>query len=114
MIVASTEEAAEASPREAAKTSLVLLPGRPELAIQVRDALLARGERAVVIDDSLIPDSAVAAVLRALDLAGVIAISSRALPEATIAEIEEFASATLLIEARQGEAAILRALAVTL
>jgi len=114
MIVASTDEVAEASPRETTRTSLILLPGKPKLAIQVRDALLARGERAVVIDDSLIPDSAVVAVLRALDLAGVIAVSSRALPEATIAEIEEFASGALLIEDRQGEAAILKALAVKL
>ena len=40
---------------------------------------MARGERAVVIDDALIPDSAVAAVVHALDLAGVIAVSSRTL-----------------------------------
>jgi hypothetical protein len=44
-----------------------------------------------VIDDELIPDSAVPAVVRALDLAGVIAVTSRKLSSAQIAEVESFA-----------------------
>jgi sulfate adenylyltransferase large subunit len=72
----------------AVRPKLILLLGRSDLAARVRDALLARGERAVVIDDALIPDSAVAAVVRALDLAGVTAVSSRLLASATLAEIE--------------------------
>jgi bifunctional enzyme CysN/CysC/sulfate adenylyltransferase subunit 1 len=66
----------------------------------------------VVIDDSLIPDSAVAAVVRALDLAGVTAVSSRALSQATIAEIEGFASGAVRLDDGSDEATILKALAV--
>jgi sulfate adenylyltransferase large subunit len=106
--------AVEESLSSAAKFSLILLPGKEELAVRVRDTLVTRGERAVVIDDSLIPDSAVAAVVRALDLAGVIAVSSRALSQATIAEIESFAPGTVRVENGVDEEAILQALAVKL
>ena len=77
----ASTETTEASLGDARRPALILLPGRAELSVRVRDALIARGERAVVIDDSLIPDPAVAAVVHALDLAGVIAVSSRKLVE---------------------------------
>jgi bifunctional enzyme CysN/CysC/sulfate adenylyltransferase subunit 1 len=112
MIVAPAAEVADTALTGASKASLILLPGHGELAAHVRDALLARGERAVVIDDSLIPDSAVAAVVRALDLAGVTAVSSRALSQATIAEIEGFASGAVRLNDGSDEATILKALAV--
>ena len=112
MIVAPAAEVADTALTGASKASLILLPGHGELAAHVRDALLARGERAVVIDDSLIPDSAVAAVVRALDLAGVTAVSSRALSQATIAEIEGFASGAVRLDDGSDEATILKALAV--
>jgi bifunctional enzyme CysN/CysC/sulfate adenylyltransferase subunit 1 len=102
------------SPVGAARLSgLILLPGRAELAARVRDALVAHGGRAVVIDDPLIPESAVAAAVRALDLAGVIAVSTRALSPATLTEIESFAG---IARPQDGadEEAILKALAVTL
>ena len=73
----------------------------------MRDALLARGERAVVIDDPLIPDSAVPSVVRALSLAGVIAVSSRMLPQAMLAEIEGFAPGAVRVEDDEDEEAIL-------
>jgi sulfate adenylyltransferase large subunit len=111
MIVAAAEHA-EASLGDASKASLILLPGRGELAAHVRDALIARGERAVVIDDSLIPDSAVAAVVRALDLAGVIAVSARALSQDTIAEIEGFAPGAVRLDDGSDDEAILKAFAV--
>ena len=66
--------------------------------MRVCDALVARGDRAVVIDDALIPDSAVPAVVRALELAGVIAVSARTLPQATIAEIEGFGAGGVRVE----------------
>jgi len=91
---------------------LILFAGQDELVTRVRDALVARGERAVVIDDSLIPDSAVAAVVRALDLAGVIALSSRRLSQATIAEIDGFAHGAVRLEDGSDEEEILKALAV--
>ena len=112
MIVGPAAETADAALTGASKASLILLPGRGGLAAHVRDALLARGERAVVIDDSLIPDSAVAAVVRALDLAGVTAVSSRALSQETIAEIEGFASGAVRLDDGSDEETILKALAV--
>ncbi len=78
------------------RPSLVLVPGKPDLAAQLRDALTARHERAIVIDDPLIPDSAIAAVVRALDLAGVTAISSRTISTDALTEIEAFASSTVV------------------
>jgi bifunctional enzyme CysN/CysC/sulfate adenylyltransferase subunit 1 len=106
--------AVEAALSGASRLSLIVLPQRDGLADRVRDVLVARGERAVVIDDALIPDSAVAAVVRALDLAGVIAVSSRALPQAAIAEIEGFASGAVRLEEGADEDAILKALTVKL
>ena len=61
--------------------AVVLLPGRPALAEQLREHLEAHGYRAAVIDDELIPDDALLAVVRALDLAGVTAISARSLAD---------------------------------
>ena len=101
----------KASLGDARRPALILLPGRTELAGRVRDALAALGERSVVIDDALIPDSAVTAVARALELAGVIAVSSRRLPQDMIAEIEGFAAGAVRVEESADEEAILKALA---
>jgi len=98
---------------DARRLALVLLPGRAVLAERVCDALIARGERAVVIDDPLIAESAVAAVVRALDLAGVIAVSSRRLTQDAIAEIEGFAPGAVRVEESADEEAVLKALTVT-
>jgi bifunctional enzyme CysN/CysC/sulfate adenylyltransferase subunit 1 len=43
----------------------------------LRLELVHRGQRAVVIDDEFIPESALAGAVRALQLAGVTAISAR-------------------------------------
>lgn len=114
MIVAPVTESAETSGADRSRPSLVLLRGRQGLALLVRDALVARGERAVMIDDSLIPDSAVAAVVRALDLAGVIAISSRDLRHSEVVEIGSFASGAVRVEDGSDEMAILNSFAVSL
>jgi bifunctional enzyme CysN/CysC/sulfate adenylyltransferase subunit 1 len=106
----ASPETTEASLGDARRPALILLPGRAELAVRVRDALIARGERAVVIDDSLIPDPAVAAVVHALDLAGVIAVSSRALSQDAITAIEGFAPGAVRVEDGADEEAILEAL----
>jgi len=100
-----------ATPR---RLSLVLLAGREELAARVRDALVARGERAVLVDDALIPDTAMAAVVRALELAGVVAVSSRRLDAATLGEIEGFANGAVLIGDGADEEAILQSIAAKL
>jgi bifunctional enzyme CysN/CysC/sulfate adenylyltransferase subunit 1 len=93
------------------RISLIALPGRTHLAEQVRDALAELGQRAVVIDDPLIPDSAIASVVRALDLAGVTAVTARVLSQDTIAEIRAFASGAVRLEDKADEAEILKALA---
>jgi bifunctional enzyme CysN/CysC/sulfate adenylyltransferase subunit 1 len=92
--------------------SLVLVPGRDDLAVRLRDLLVARGERAVVIDDALIPDDAVVAVVRALELAGVVAVSSRTLDAAVLAEVQRVAKGAVLIDDGPDEEAILQAIAV--
>ena len=112
MIVGPAAEVAEGAPRDRKDAALILLSGRGELAVRVRDALAARGERALVIDDALIPDSAVPAVVRALQLAGVIAVSSRRLAQATIAEVESFKAGGVRVEDGADDEAILKALAV--
>jgi len=112
MIVAPLADSSEIAIRDANSTSLLLLPGNDELAARVRDALLARGEQAIVIDDPLIPDSAVAAVVRALDLAGVTAISTRNLSPATLGAIAGFAQGAVRTEYGADEEAVLNAIAV--
>jgi sulfate adenylyltransferase large subunit len=111
MIVAPTADRHHGSSTHPA---LILLSGHRDLVLQIRDALAARGERAVVIDDPLIPDSAVAAVVRALDLAGVIAISARELTQDTMTEIETFAPARIRTPEGDDESEILKSLAVKL
>jgi sulfate adenylyltransferase large subunit len=79
--------AIESGAGEGEQASLVLVPGKAALAERVRDAMEARGHRAVVIDDALIPDDAFLPVVRALELAGVTAISSRTLSAERLAEV---------------------------
>jgi sulfate adenylyltransferase large subunit len=93
--------------------SLILLPGRAELAAKIREALAARGEQAVIIDDIHIPDSAFSAAVRALDLAGVIAISARTLPQPTIDAIDDFVSGTVAVEDSSNTSDIVKRYSVT-
>jgi sulfate adenylyltransferase large subunit len=102
---------ADTPQEETGRPKLILLPGRSNVAIRVRDALLARGERAIVIDDPLIPETAIAAVIRALELAGVTAISSGHLSRATLAQIESFAQGSVHTGYGEDEEAILKAIA---
>jgi bifunctional enzyme CysN/CysC/sulfate adenylyltransferase subunit 1 len=108
MIVAPVADTSTGATR---RPALILLPNRSDLAERVQDALGSRGERAIVIDDALIPDSSIAAVVRALDLAGIIAISSRTLAKDTIASIESFASGAVRVEEGADDEAILDSLA---
>jgi sulfate adenylyltransferase large subunit len=57
--------------------AFILLQGEETTAITLREELHHIGQRAVIIDDPLIPESALPAVARALQLAGVTAISAR-------------------------------------
>lgn len=93
MIVA----AVESSLVDERRAVVVLVAGRTELAERVREALSVQGERAVSIDDVLIPDAAVAGVVRALQLAGVIAISTRVVNPEVLAQIESFAESGVVL-----------------
>ena len=105
--------AAEATYKDAERTLLVLVPGRTALAERVRDALGAQGERAVVIDDALISDDALVGVVRALQLAGVVAVSARVLDESVLAQLESFAKKGLVVGDGLDEDEILRLAGVT-
>jgi bifunctional enzyme CysN/CysC/sulfate adenylyltransferase subunit 1 len=101
------------SPGEARWPALILLPGRAVLAARVQDALIARGVRAVAIDDALFADTDLPVVVRALSLAGVTALSSRVLSQAVIAEIEGFAPGAVRVEESTDEETVLKDLAGT-
>jgi len=104
MIVAAVEGAVD----EVSRAALVLVPGRVEFAKKLVDDLHLQGQRAVNIDDALIPEAAVAGVVRALQLAGVVAVSTRKLDAATVAAIEGFAGDDLVLGEALEEAEILR------
>ncbi len=87
MIVAAVDSSVE----DERRAVFVSVPGNSRLAEQVREALITRGERAVVVDDALIPDDSLVGVVRALQLAGVVAVSARVLDGAYLAQIERFA-----------------------
>jgi len=74
MISAAIDDAEEAV---AHKPGFLFLPGDENAAISLREELHHHGHRAVIVDDPLIPESALVAVTRALQLAGVTAISAR-------------------------------------
>ena len=66
---------------------LIHLPGQVQALQDLLASLVAAGQRAVIIDDPLIPESSLPAVVRALQLAGVIALSAREeiSPDSTVA-----------------------------
>ena len=76
---------------DTARTSLVLLGARKDVAASLKTALVERGENVVLIDDDLITEAAIPSVVRALELAGAIAISTRTIPQAVLGEIKSFA-----------------------
>lgn len=93
--------AAESADGERSRTTLVLVPERPELAERLREALELRLQRVAVIDDALIPNDALIAVVRALEIAGVTAITARPLSTERIAElvraVEGFAAGSVVL-----------------
>jgi len=104
--------AAESVAGEGLQAALVLVPGRAALAEHVRDALEARGQRAVVIDDVLISDDALVAAVRALELAGVTAITARSLAAERVADVvravEGFAEGSVVLGDGVDEDEVLR------
>jgi bifunctional enzyme CysN/CysC/sulfate adenylyltransferase subunit 1 len=78
----------------------------------VREALEIRLQRVVVIDDALIPDDALVPVVRALELAGVTAVTSRLLSVERLAEVvravEGFAESAVVVGEGLGDDEVLR------
>jgi sulfate adenylyltransferase large subunit len=100
MILGPVAEAALAVDSSGSEASsrpvLCLLPGRPQDAERLLATFLAGGERAILIDHPDIPDESVPAVVRALQLAGVIAVTSRLLdPEIEAATVTVAGSSVL-------------------
>ncbi|WP_348267095.1 sulfate adenylyltransferase subunit CysN [Edaphobacter paludis] len=93
MIVAAMETSSETT----ARTVLVWVPEQKTVAERVVEALQLRGEPAVLVDDALIPDAALAGAVRALQLAGVVAVTARSLDVDALARIEGFAEDGVLL-----------------
>ncbi len=113
MIVAAMETSFQTSSQTAARTVLVWVPERAALAGRVVEALNIGGERAVLVDDALIPDAALAGVVRALQLAGVIAVTGRALNVDLLAKMEGFAEDGVLLGEGLDDAGVLRLVGVS-
>jgi bifunctional enzyme CysN/CysC/sulfate adenylyltransferase subunit 1 len=105
---AMISESVEVAPEDEARPVLVLLPGREALAERVRERLFLRGERAVNIDDALIPESALVGVVRALQLAGVIAVSARSVDADILDQIDTFIEGGLLTGEGMSDDEVLR------
>jgi bifunctional enzyme CysN/CysC/sulfate adenylyltransferase subunit 1 len=91
MIVAAVAPV-EKRTTEAKGAAFVWLRGLPGEAAVLRDELRDRGRAAVIVDDALIPEGSLAGAVRALHLAEVTAISSRAaLGAATLEAVREVA-----------------------
>jgi hypothetical protein len=91
MILAAVTPLEESS-AQAHDAAFVWLRGLPGDAAVLLDRLRDAGRAAVIVDDPLIPESSLAGVVRALQLADVTAISARAeLAEATLAAVKEAA-----------------------
>ena len=91
MILGAVQAQASRS-TESSGAPFVWLRGLADDAVGVRDVLSRRGKGAVIVDDPLIPEASLPGVIRALQLAGVIAISARDwLSAETLAGIREAA-----------------------
>ena len=93
MILGSVDDPKSDALHTVRRSSLIAIAGRPAVTARVLEILLSRGAHAVLIDDPLISNDSLVAVLRALDLAGVTALTSRSLDPQLAAAIKESASA---------------------
>lgn len=91
MILAATGPLSSSSV-SANEAAFIWLRGQPGEAAILRETLRERGRTAVIIDDPYIPESSLAGVVRALQLADVTAISARSeLSASTLAAMKESA-----------------------
>lgn len=104
MILSATDMKSET----AARTVLVWVPEQQAIADRLVEALALRGEHALCIDDALIPDATLAGAVRALQLAGVVAVTARPLDVHALAQIESFAEDGVVLGEGRDEDEILR------
>jgi bifunctional enzyme CysN/CysC/sulfate adenylyltransferase subunit 1 len=97
MIVSDVTDETTSPEKPPRPSSLIAVPGRVALAHTLRDAILARGQSAVVVDDPLIEESSLAGVVRALELANVVAITSRSLTHQTLLAIRDVAESEVRV-----------------
>lgn len=76
MLLRPDTAAAETSVGSAGAT-FIHLPGDRETVVRLQEEIAARGRKAILLDDPLIPEAAWTGVLRALQLAEVVALSAR-------------------------------------
>ena len=87
MICASADPQSE---KHSSLHAFLWFQGRPSEAKRMQQKLSDAGKSSVIIDDPAIPEQAMPAVIRALELAGVIAISARAdLNSTTVTAIQD-------------------------
>jgi bifunctional enzyme CysN/CysC/sulfate adenylyltransferase subunit 1 len=99
------DEASLPGAEAATRTAFLWLRDRPQEAAALRDRLRDRGLRAVVLDDPLIPESSLAGAVRALQLAGVTALSSQsALSESTLTALRQVAGEAFFEKAEDATA----------
>lgn len=112
MIVGAVDGAVDGDSRAA----LILVPGRVDLAEQLREALEIRLQRVAVIDDALIPDDALVPVVRALQLAGVTAITARLLSAealgSVVRSVESFADGNVVLGEGLSDSEVLKLIGV--
>ncbi len=76
MLLAQSEDMGE--PEKKRGGLLIHLAGQPEAVHDLQAQLTAQGKAAIIVDDPLIPAASLPAVVRALEIAGVIGLSANA------------------------------------
>ncbi|MFC6645242.1 sulfate adenylyltransferase subunit CysN [Granulicella cerasi] len=102
-------EATEASSDDAATGfAFVALRGDAAAARRIAEVLASQHQQAVIIDDVLIDEASIVSVARALQLAGVVAITSRSLDEATTAKLRDLVGDAFIESAEAAEERFVR------
>ncbi|MGI4827525.1 MAG: sulfate adenylyltransferase subunit CysN [Janthinobacterium lividum] len=91
MLIAASEQIAEPGVTKQ-PLLFVHLPNQGEALLALQNRLQAQGQAAVIVDDALIPERSLPGVMRALQLAGVVALSANAnLEPGTLQTLRELA-----------------------
>jgi sulfate adenylyltransferase large subunit len=104
----------DVSTADVASPVLVVVQGRPDLVERIEDAFAVRQKKIVVVDDPAIPETALPAIVRALEQGGVVALTSRLLSSDTLEKIRSFAADGLVFGEGLDVEEILRLAGVTI